>query len=233
MSRGFGREPFQLRVLANGRVLDTRRVDARGRRLADRRGLHRLARSGEGDRLHRRDRRRPPASRSSRTTSAACWSARPAGSGGCWRSRARPDSSTASWRARWPHDPGSISTPSSARARTTAARTPSSSRLAAAASAKLTAGFPATPRSAVRLRRAHHRERRERLLHARAAADGRRLRVGARRRPAGPRRPLVCAARSDRHAARRGAAGRAERSPRRTGARVATIADARRASSDS
>ena len=63
-----------------------------------------------------------------------------------------------------------------ARARTTTARTRSSCRPAAAASSTLTVGFPAEPRAAVRLRRAHHRQRRERLLHARAAADGRRLR---------------------------------------------------------
>ena len=46
ISSGFGRTPFQLRLLANGRVVDTPPGRAAGRRLADRRDVHRLARSG-------------------------------------------------------------------------------------------------------------------------------------------------------------------------------------------
>ena len=91
--------------------------------------------------------------------------------------------------------------------------------------AALTLGFPADARAAVRLRRAGHRQRRRRFLLARAAEDRRRFRRRARRRTAGARRPIVRAARPVGHAARRGAAGGAERSPRRSGARLARRGD--------
>ena len=63
------------------------------------------------------------------------------------------------------------------------------------------------------------RERRRRLPCPRAVRDGGGFRIGARRRADRAGRTLVRAARSDRHAARGGAAGRAQRSARRPCAR--------------
>ena len=75
--------------------------------------------------------------------------------------------------------------------------------------------LPGEARGSLRLRRRHRLERRGRLLHARPVDDDRGLRVRARRRPARDRRPIVRAARAGRHAGRSGAAGGARRAPRR------------------
>ena len=68
VQRGFGRAPFQIRVLANGQPVDGRRRRAARGRLARRRGLHRLARSAEPDGLYRRDSRPTTGRRWPRTT---------------------------------------------------------------------------------------------------------------------------------------------------------------------
>ena len=79
---------------------------------------------------------------------------------------------------------------------------------------ELVGGFPKTREELFAYRGAHSRQRRGGLVHARAAADDRRLRQQARRRPADARRPpLVRRRRLGRHAGRRSAAGRPRATP--------------------
>ena len=96
VSTGFGRTPFTLRVLGNGQLLDTRRIVPP----ADGSPIDEVF-TVSPDPLERRPSTPPRSratsrSRSSRTTRAACSSARPAASAGCSSSKARPGSSTAS-----------------------------------------------------------------------------------------------------------------------------------------
>ena len=92
--------------------------------------------------------------------------------------------------------------------------------------------LPEDARRAVRVPRDHPRQRRSGVVHARAAADDRRLRQQARRRPADARRPpLVRRRRLGRHAGRRSAAGgrsTARRTPKYFSRAVPGAPDARR-----
>ncbi len=144
VSRGYGRSPFQLRILANGRLLESRTVTPAAEWIARRAGDHGLARSGRRDGLHRRDRAGRRRSRRREQQRDRCWSARLAGSAGCWRSRERPATSSASCRAPSPGIQASSSIRSCERARTRAGSTPSSCRRAAGRAAALTSGFPAS-----------------------------------------------------------------------------------------
>ena len=93
---GFGREAVRAARARERPAAREPDADARGRRLADRGNLHRVARSAEPDGLHRRDRGGPWRGCDRETTRAACSSARRAGGAACSPSRARRGSSTAS-----------------------------------------------------------------------------------------------------------------------------------------
>ena len=95
-STGFGTEPVELRVSANGRPVEVRRVTPS----ADGAPVHAVFTvSPEPDVptvYTRADSRRRPARSRPRTTAAACSCRRKPASGGCWSSKARPASSTRS-----------------------------------------------------------------------------------------------------------------------------------------
>ena len=96
VSTGFGRAPFTLRVLANGQLLDTRRVvpPADGSPIDE---VFTVSPDPLNPTVYTAEiAARRGRSRSPRTTAAACSSARPAASGGCWSSKARPATSTVS-----------------------------------------------------------------------------------------------------------------------------------------
>ena len=214
VSSGFGRDPFQVRVLAGGKLLESRRVvpsadgspieqrftvfpDPRqptvytveipaGGRRACRREQH-AQRHGEPGRTQA-----PSAGHRGRAWVRA--HVRQEGMGGRPRARGRCGRSKRHGRQRQRYLPDS-----------------GGRRPCHHADHRL----PGEARGSLRLRCRHRLERRGRLLHARPVDDDRGLRVRARRRPARDRRPIVRAARAGGHARRSGSAGGARRTTRR------------------
>ena len=214
-SSGFGRAPFQLRVLADGRLLESRRVVP----------------AADGSPIEQRftvfpdpqratvytaeiptDEREPVAENNTRSVLVS-----PAG-----RKRrllvieGAPGFEHTFMRRAWAADIG-LEVDSVVRKGKNANGSDTFLVQAdAARTAALTNGFPGAPRGSVRLRRARDRQRRRRFLHPRAADDDRRLRGRTRRRAARDGRPIVRAARPGGDAGRSRAAGGARRAARRT-----------------
>ena len=144
VSRGFGRAGFDLRVLANGRLIESRTLTPAADGAPGGRDVHGVAGSAERDGVHGRDCRRAwrGRDREQRAQRAGQPGRPPAAAS--WRFRARQATSTASWRAPLPPILASRSTPSCGKGRTTPVRTRFSCRPAAAAPSRCVSGFPAT-----------------------------------------------------------------------------------------
>ena len=188
---------------------------AAGRRIADRRALHRLA--GSIRRRPSTPRRSRPThrSQSSKTTHAACSSARPAASAGCSSIEGAPGFEHSFMTRAWAADTGLEVDSVTRKGKNAEGQDTFLVQASAGRAATLTVGFPPRREQLYAYDAHRHRQRRGRFLHARAAGDVVRLRRRTRRRPARARRPLLRAAWPVRHAARGGAAGRTERPPRR------------------
>ena len=218
-SAGFGTAPVEIRVSANGRPVDRPPRDAQGRGRADSRSVHRLARAGHRHRLHRGDsgRRRRAGAREQHPQRAGAAASRPPQDPDR-RRRAGLRAHLPQARAR----AGSRPRRRRRRAQGAERRWPRHVLRAGRRQSRRGAGERVSGEAirAVRLRRHHLRQHRSRFLHARSARADVGVRRGAGRRPAGAGRPIVRSPGPGRHAARRGAADRPDRSPRHRGARV-------------
>ena len=140
LSTGYGTQPLEMTLTANGRPVDVRRVAA-----ADGAPVHTVftvSPDPSAPTVYQVSVPVAPARSPARTTPAACWSSRPGGGAACCWSRARPATSTRSSSARWRTTPASTSIRWSARASPTTGGRPSSCRPRRRGPAALASGFP-------------------------------------------------------------------------------------------
>ena len=213
VSRGFGTDPVELRVSANGRPVEIRRVIP----AADGAPIHEVftvsPAAGPAHGLHRGDPRRQRRSRGreqppQRAGAAAGGAAQGPDGGRRAGLRAHVPEARA---GRGPRPGRGLRRPQG-----TERRWPRHVLRAGGGEprGRAVGRLSRHARSAVPVRRHHLRQRRSGLLHPRSAGPDRALRRRARRRAAGAGRALVRAAGPDRHAARGSVAGGSDRSSR-------------------